>query len=835
MKISRKYIFILFAICAVVFIGGVVFYFVKRNSAEESAVTCYNWLELLEEQFGRNEYGGESPYFGVAETDINEEEYASGEFIALTAMKTIGESKLRIYLGTEGDITDDTCIELAVRHGLVEEEKLNKIFSEEECKQVLETLQNLYFGEFWRDDHYHIIYNKSVTELTSADVLRSNTGGSAIMVPEGTIDSYEVGSVIVFEQENTKLKLARKVTEIGSDGTLSLEPAELDEVVESVTISDITELTFEDIINYYGLKDNKSAFLMSKAGFSAQMNSKGFKLSLSTKGEDENRYLEIKVTDNATGISYALPVSDKVESKEDEYSAEIDIDKIYIGGQIDYSLMDGLKYAEAAIDVHATFKSTIKAKKEKKILLFETPVPIGNGIVGADIQIYIVLSVDGSISFEAELPVEVSVSYEKGRGLRNFEHRISVEDPVIEANCNAGAMLRFEPAFVILGCLNVMDAEADIGVTASAQIVTRPDSQICADVSVSFPVMTLSVCGDDDADTIIGSLGLSAEWEIISSENAPVQWKFHYELLPDSTAQFVDKCTYEEQERFFVRNPENPENTENQESQESSSAPEDEVSEQEASEFGWLGTYEMPVVLWPAEYMGEWHGDAPYMHLDDSGEYYTVPGTLKIDYAISVEDFDKLSEGDCFTILDKEFVLGERIRKTATREYFSAIGEFSSADYEFIEYPLYCINDDCTYYISTEEIEFERAAYDEDYVPRAPRFGTEYYEVEVYNTVWNTLMPIYILWDIQELKIAKDAYYVYRTDGNREFCHNLYMTETFETSGLSDEAIFALKEELRKEKYGEVAYTAEEFAFWDLEEFTVFFNKDGVIDTLVGW
>lgn len=549
------------------------------ESANEGAVTRYEWMKMLCEQEGLTEYKNDTPYFsdvnkdsvyfpylqsavewGILEIaiDFDGENYASGQFAALTAMKTIGHRKLQIYLDTEDVITDDTYIEQAVIHGLIEKEQLVEGLSIGECEQILENFKILYFSEFWRDDYTNVQYQNGVIELYPGDVLQSNADCSEIVIADKVVNSLEVGTIIVFEQHNTKLKLARKITGIDTDGVLSLIPEELDKVVESITVSDITELTFEDILNYYGLGENIDTVnslkyqqagegIINTAIFSAEVNSKGYKLSLSTKGAGKDKHLEVQVTDHATGVSVTLPISDKVES-DNEYSADVDIDRICIGGQVEYSLWNGLEYAETAVDAHATFEGMVKADKDKKILLCKTPVPIGNGIVAADIQIYLILSIEGSISFEAELPVEFSIYYEKDKGLRNLKHDISIENPTIEANCDLGVMLRLEPTLIILDCLNVMDIEADLGVTANANVATHPNSQICADISVSFPVITLYVCGDDDVDTIIGDMGLSAEWEIISSADTPIQLGLHYEILSDKTTQFVEKCTYNESE-----------------------------------------------------------------------------------------------------------------------------------------------------------------------------------------------------------------------------------------------------------------------------------------------
>lgn len=553
------------------------FIILHGKSVDEGEVTRYEWMEMLCEQEGLTEYKNQAPYFSDvdensfyfpylqsavewavldAAADFDGEKYVSGRFAALTAMKTIGQSKLQIYLDTEEEITDDVYIELAVTHGLIEEKQLAEGLSAEECELVLEVLKNIYFSEFWRDDYANVTYQSGVAELSPEDILQCNADCSEIVIADDVGSSLEPGTIIVFEEKNTKLKIARKIAGISSDGTVLLSSAELDEVAESITVSDITELTFENIVNYHALRESANAVNSSEyrrtganiskaAIFSADVNSKGYKLSLSTEGKGEERHLEVQVTDNAAGVSVTLPVSGKIEA-DSEYSVEIDIDKICIGAQVSYSIRDGLKYAEAAVDAHASFSGAVKASKDVKILLCKTPVPLGNGIIGADIQIYLVLSAEGSISFEAELPVGVSVYYEKDRGLRNLKQNILPENPTIEANCDMGAMLRLEPTLVVLGCFNVIDVEADMGVTASAKVTTRPNSQICADISVSFPVITLSVCGDDDADTIVGKMGLSAEWKIISSEEAPVQFGIHYEMLPDKTVQFTEKCTYDE-------------------------------------------------------------------------------------------------------------------------------------------------------------------------------------------------------------------------------------------------------------------------------------------------
>lgn len=816
MKAKRNYIFILIAVCLVLLLLGVVFLVKGNLGIDENAVTRYEWLEMLGEQLGINEYTNESSYFSDVHsenpyypyiqsavewnvidvaTDFEGDDYASGKFIALTAMRAVGENKLKICLDLEDAITDDTYIELAVEYGLIEEERLKKGFSKEECEQILEILQNLYFGELWKDDYYNVTYQEGVIELSLKDVIWSDADCTEIVVTDKMINSFEVGNIIMFEQENTKLKYAREITGIGSDGTLSLSAMELDKVVESLIVSDITELTFEDIVSYYGLEENayitntfeyqpEDVSVVNTKVFDKEINSKGYKISLSTEGEGKEKHLEIKITDNATGVSYALPISDKVDPDSD-YNVEIDIDKLYIGGQFSYTFLDGLEYAEAAVDAHATFNGTINSlEKEQKIRLFKTPVPLGNGLVGVDIQIYIVLSVEGGISFEAELPVEVSVSYEQDKGLKNFKHNISVEKPSIEVNCSAGAMLRLEPTFVVLGCLNVMDAEADIGINAKARITTRPNSQICADISVAFPVITFSVCGDDDADTIIGNIGLSAEWEIISSDDAPIQFGLHCEFFSNQIAQFVDECTYGKQEETLLEN-QGENSPESQEEVSLENQQEESPSLDELTEFVKYYAYELPIGL---------SVNGP---LVDSGDYYTIKGSLIIYHGIGYEEFDSLSNGDSFWILDKQFTKGEGVLKEGFPELI---------------YPVYCLNDGVEYYICT--------TVSKDFGKRIDRPYYYLYDfVSDYEDSVRLMEEIHDDWDASELKIAKEAIISTLTSPEQSYtaeeCYNnnIFLNDYYSMANYTT-------------VYGDLS--DEEFMF-----FNITFNEKGVVDSMI--
>lgn len=549
-------------------------------SALDAEVTKYEWIAMLCEKNGITEYNNQTAYFqdvkednsyfsyiqaavewgiiDAKEDSFNGNVAVEGKEIALTAMRILGQKKIQIYLGTDEKITDDEYIDLAIENGLIEKSQLKEKIEKDECVEILNKFETLYFGEFWKDNYSVVEYKKDIIQLSSENVLDYNTDCSKAIFQGESGREISEGSVVIFEQENTKLKVARKVESVEGDGTTLLTPVDLDKVVETLVVSDIAELTLENIVNYYGLEEkddsvsnlnyhSSSGAKANRTEFSLGKNNNGFTLTLFTVEEEEEKKLALRAADKNTGIAYEVPLNVLVEA-DNEYEAVIDVDKIFIGGQVVYSALDdGIEYADVAVDAHATVSGMIKTSKEQRILLCETPVPLGNGIVGVDVQIYLVLSVDGGISFEAEMPIKASMCYERNKGIRKFEPSISVEKPTIEANCTGELALRVEPILVVFGCLKVVDLELDVGVVANATSVIHPNNQICADVSIVFPVITFFVCGDDEAETLIGSMGLTAEWEIISVDEAPWKLGVHYECLPDMTMQFVEACTYKEE------------------------------------------------------------------------------------------------------------------------------------------------------------------------------------------------------------------------------------------------------------------------------------------------
>lgn len=573
----KRILIIITIICLLIAVGiGVGAWFVKNKKEviseknvkhEECDFTRYEWMELLCEKVGITDYESNTSYFEDVATDNKYFSYvqaavewevledddqfygdycASGEFIAMTSIKTVSKEKIGVYLNYDEEITDEKYLEIALELKLISEEELNKCFSLIEAQMVIERLEGLCFGIFWKEDYEKIKLAENVSEIFKEEVLEINNDGSEIVVSQNTLEELKIGQTVIFDYGNTGLKCAREVIGIEKDGTISLgEDVKLEDAFEEIIVSDVKELTFEDIANYYGVDVQETDGFVNTKIYDKEINSKGFKINLEINDENE---LSIKITDNKSGCWFDLPVDIALE-KGVECEVELDIDKINVGAQVNYEVIRGLKSADVALESHANISGDIQGfSVEKRITLYETVTPIGTGYVGVDIGVYLVLSAEGTIHFETEIPMDAAVNYEKGKGIKKHSFNMDVENPLIEGDCTAGISVQFEPTLVILMIIDVVDVQTDVGIGAHANVKIRPGTLTCTDISVFYPTFKVSICGDDDADTLLGLLGVSAEWEIITEDNAPCKLHLHHEILANGKMQFVDECTYVEDE-----------------------------------------------------------------------------------------------------------------------------------------------------------------------------------------------------------------------------------------------------------------------------------------------
>ena len=91
--------------------------------------------------------------------------------------------------------------------------------------------------------------------------------------------------------------------------------------------------------------------------------------------------------------------------------------RIDAGVQAVYSGLKNIEYVNVQVESDIECFGEISVSEVKIFKLFEAPISL-SGIATIDLEFYMMLSVDGSISIKADVPLQATIHYEKGSGLR---------------------------------------------------------------------------------------------------------------------------------------------------------------------------------------------------------------------------------------------------------------------------------------------------------------------------------------------------------------------------------------------------------------------------------
>ncbi len=541
-----------------------------ENSMEEY-ITRFEWIQLLCNNMGIKEYDQLEPYFQDVAKDseffdfvqaaiedgiidktekFEGDKPATGYFIALTSIRTIGEKKLQIIYNLTDEMTDKMAVQLAVDKGLVYQQELESEVIRERSYKILDKLQELYFGDFWIKNYEMVTYQEGVISVDGSDLSE-------------IIQKVDEGSIVVHKNPNTELRTAFKVMDKLEDGSLVIDnQLKLEEIYSYIAVSDMKEVTFEDIINSYQFEDNTrivdSSYNdkfevqnMKTKVFNDVSESKGFEISLFTADEK----LKASIKNNDTGDKEEIVLKDDITVNGD-CNATIDVKRLVIAAQGKYRSITNWEYVEIAIDAETDISGKIAVKGnvvQKKIPLFKVPVKLAKGTASIDIQTFIIITASGEVSFGAEIPMGVAVRYEPGKKVRYFNPELSVQNAELKVNCEAEGFVRFEPQLKVAELFNVLDAEVDIGIGAKAESILRLDGSECIDVSVALPIIKVGLCKDEKFGAIIGKLGVSKEWTLKSFEDTLYRKNLHYEIKSDKTMGFVDGCTFKDSDKSIMQ------------------------------------------------------------------------------------------------------------------------------------------------------------------------------------------------------------------------------------------------------------------------------------------
>lgn len=525
----------------------------KAAVTKNEDITCYDWLKKLCNKMGveaenYRKAAKENGYITDSD-EFSDDDIASGGFMALTSMRAMGEGKMQIYLGTDDEISDNTNIELAINNNLIAEDSLDRGFSDQEADGILDKFDDLYYGEFWPEDIENVSYKENISQLQFFDIKDYKEDENIIYIDESAAKNLKKGDTFVFDYMGEKI--AKKIVEDMGNGTFSLEDPEIDEVFNTLIVSDSASIGIDDIISYYGLDNVKVSagkpVTMLTADVSGNINSKGFAIEAAVNDDNE---LEVTLTDNDTEAEYELPIKQKLNKKCENFSIKWDVNNINVGAQVKYTLNSGLKYASVGVDIDSEISGEIGFEGDFSdgILLCQTPALIGSNLVAVNVALYIVPAVDGSVNLKVEVPYYAGVSYEKGKGVNGTMGLRSSMQTSIEAEGTMGLYFRTAPMLVTMKSIPLLDAELDIGAEAEATRTGRPNGQICSDVNVKCPVFIIGV-GDESVKyknkkSLLCTMDISKSCEFTLFARSK---SLHYERLADGTKQFVNECTYNEQ------------------------------------------------------------------------------------------------------------------------------------------------------------------------------------------------------------------------------------------------------------------------------------------------
>ena len=525
----------------------------KAVVTKNDDITCYDWLKKLCNKMGveaenYRKAAKENGYITDSD-EFSDDDIASGGFMALTSMRAMGEGKMQIYLGTDDEISDNTNIELAINNNLIAEDSLDRGFCDQEADGILDKFDDLYYGEFWPEDIENVSYKENISQLQFFDIKDYKEDENIIYIDESAAKNLKKGDTFVFDYMGEKI--AKKIVEDMGNGTFSLEDPEIDEVFNTLIVSDSASIGIDDIISYYGLDNVKVSagkpVTMLTADVSGNIHSKGFSIEAAVNDDNE---LEVTLTDNDTEAEYELPIKQKLNKKCENFSIKWDVNNINVGAQVKYTLKSGLKYASVGVDIDSEISGEIGVEGDFSdgILLCQTPALIGSNLVAVNVALYIVPAVDGSVNLKVEVPYYAGVSYEKGKGVNGTMGLRSSMQTSIEAEGTMGLYFRTAPMLVTMKSIPLLDAELDIGAEAEATRTGRPNGQICSDVNVKCPVFIIGV-GDESVKyknkkSLLCTMDISKSCEFTSFARSK---SLHYERLADGTKQFVKECTYNEQ------------------------------------------------------------------------------------------------------------------------------------------------------------------------------------------------------------------------------------------------------------------------------------------------
>lgn len=583
-------------ILAVVF-GLLVIYFLpkvgRKLNIKDGYVTRYEWMEMLCEQFNiEDSEAGQLTFSDVDDKyedmisnaygwgilsgkgKFKGDEPASGEFIAITAIRAIGESEVKIYLEKD-ELKDKDCINLAIEKELLQKKELKSTFTKEECEKILERTSQLSLLELIKDDYLDIEWQDNVI-LLDDDAVVCALDEETIEVRDEVLKQFELGDILVYKVPSLNLKRVGKVEGIEGN-TVQISEVEVAEIAKGYVISDIGELNtkddLNDILDINGFTEENAISDMDALGKNdtdnenpkvvplATYERKGFEVRVECNPAEGESTLTL--TDYETRLSWQKELDSNLDKDSKDFlqnieslSAQISIDDILIATQCKKNIWDDeIEYYKMQVDTTCNISadaSFTADKKSQRLKLIEIPIKIEGdyfGICSVNIPFYLVVKANGTFAIEAGIPATASVYFEKGRGIRAEDIEIEAEkvDLISEIELQTGIGLE---AYLCLVRKNIADMELETRISGKVKTVNRLKQEMrCTDLTITFPIIDVFL--GNDANSLLSKYIDPWKFELINEEKPlgklPLIWNTHIEQT-DGQTKIVDVCTYNEED-----------------------------------------------------------------------------------------------------------------------------------------------------------------------------------------------------------------------------------------------------------------------------------------------
>ena len=569
-----------FALGIIIITGGFLFLNYKTNNkgdavnlyevVEGEGMSRYEWIKLLCENFHVNQFEKSDPYF--SDVDRTSEYYpyiqaaveggildrgeffngkaaVTGKYAAVTTCKAIGEGTFRIYFGYDGKWTADRYAKAAIELGIINTDQMNQTLLENKCSDLISKAVYVENTELWLDNYVDVKYKKRTYEVDEADIAFITDDCRNIRLLNG---KYKKGDSLVFKDTNG-LVVIRTIDSV-KDDTYVLKDADLDQVLEKYQVSDIYEITLEDIYRSGGWniesgEISDTSYKMSNYTIVDAADSAGeinlyssnevYKVSLEgDESESKADILPMKVTiEGSSGISISRTLSEYYIDK--GTSVSIIMKNLTVKYQYDYYGA----YSKVVIDCDTTLDGKVKFDKELVNIPLWEPIPniaLGDDTVNVTMGVYLSVNAKGEIGFSFEMPISVGVQKTLLCTMPVF--RINdINNPMIYCDGEVFAGPEFITKITLFGMKdNPLMCTIKTGAKAQGSLITRdldnPSKIIsCMDIKLIAPYYAV------EAD-FFGKKSIEFE------DGYEIPRSLHIEAYASEDVQIklVDKCTYKE-------------------------------------------------------------------------------------------------------------------------------------------------------------------------------------------------------------------------------------------------------------------------------------------------